>query len=98
MGVSHSFISRQFVLIEGIPTTSLLLLVCVETPFGGSVALYDQCKDFGIYLVGRTFVVDLIVLDFEGFSIILGMDWLRKNHVTLDCGGRTIHIDTSSLP
>ena len=50
--------------------------------------------DFG----DRSFLVDLIVLGFEGFSIILGMDWLRENHVTLDCAGRTIHVDTPGLP
>ena len=42
--------------------------------------------------------VDLIVLGFEGFTIILGMDWLRKHFVTLDCAGRTVNIDIPGMP
>ena len=72
--------------------------VCVETPLGGSVILYEHCKDFVIDFGDRSFLVDLIVLGFEGVSIILGMDWLRENNVTLDCAGRTIHVDTPGLP
>ena len=70
----------------------------MQTHIGGSITLYKKCKDFEINFMGRTFLVDLIVLGFEGFSIILGMDWLTKNHVTLDCARRTIHVNTPGLP
>ena len=61
---------------ESIPVTPLLVHVCVGTPLGGSVTLYEHCKDFVLEFGDRSFLVDLIVLGFEGFSIILGMDWL----------------------
>ena len=74
-GASHSFISRQYVLRESIPVMPLVVPVCVETPLGGSVILYEHCKDFVIDLGDISFLIDLIILGFEGFSIILVIDW-----------------------
>ena len=65
--------------------------MCVQTPLSELAILYEQCEGFVLDFVTRTFLVDLIVLGFEGFSIILGMDWLRANHVVLDCAERTIN-------
>ena len=65
-------------------TTSLSRPIRVETPLGGAVTLYVVCKDFEIEFTGRVLYADLIVLGFKGFTIILGMDWLRKHFVTLD--------------
>ncbi len=70
----------------------------VETPLEGAITLYEMCKDFDIDFVGRVLYADLIVLGFEGFVIILGMDWLRKHFVTLDCAGRTVNIDILDMP
>ena len=40
--------------------------------------------------MGRVFVVDMFVLGFEGFDVILGMDWLVRHYVSLDCGRRQV--------
>ena len=48
--------------------------MCVGTPLEGSVTLYEYCRDFLIDLRDISFLIDLIILGFEGFSIILGMD------------------------
>ena len=98
MGAFHSFISRQFVEREHIVTTSLSRPIRVETSLRVAVTLYKMCKDFEIDFTSRVLYADLIVLGFEGFTIILGMDWLRKYFVTLDCAGRTINIDILSMP
>lgn len=34
---------------------------------------------------GRYMPVDLIALDMLGFDVILGVDWLVKYHVVIDC-------------
>ena len=33
-----------------------------------------------------------VVLRFEGFHLILGMDWMSKNHVVLDTQSRVIRL------
>ena len=40
--------------------------------------------------MGIEFVVDMFVLGFEGFDVILGMDWLVRHYVSLDCGRRQV--------
>ncbi|XP_028065427.1 uncharacterized protein LOC114268450 [Camellia sinensis] len=47
---------------------------------------------------GRVLYADLIMLWFERFAIILGMDWLRKHFVILDCAGRIVNIDIPGMP
>ena len=32
----------------------------------------------------------MFVLGFEGFDVILGMDWLVRHYVSLDCGRRQV--------
>ena len=70
----------------------------VETPLGGAVTLYEMCKDFEIDFAGRGLHADLIVVGFEGSTIILGMDWLRKYFVTLDCARKIVNIDIPGMP
>ena len=40
--------------------------------------------------MGRKFVVDMSVLGFERFDVILGMEWLARHYVSLDCGRRQV--------
>ena len=39
---------------------------------------------------GIKFLANLVVLQFEGIDVILGMDWLSKHKGTISCGDRTI--------
>ena len=41
---------------------------------------------YEIRFMGQQFVVDMFVLGFEGFDVILGIDWLGRHCVSLDCG------------
>ena len=40
--------------------------------------------------LGKVFRLDLFVLGFQGFDVILGMNWLEENQVRLDCGKKTV--------
>lgn len=42
--------------------------------------------------MGRVFRLDMYVLEFQDFDVILGMDWLEKNLVKLDCGKKTVSV------
>ena len=45
----------------------------------------------------REFSVDLIVLPFHEFDLILGMDWLSKYRAIIDCDKKTIVLKCSDL-
>jgi hypothetical protein len=44
---------------------------------------------------GVDFVSNLIVLESKGLDIILGMDWLSKHKVLIDCTKRSVKFTTS---
>ena len=45
----------------------------------------------------REFSVDLIALPFHEFDLILGMDWLSKHRVIVDCDKKTVLLKCSNL-
>jgi hypothetical protein len=44
--------------------------------------------------MGVDFVADLIVLESKDIDIILGMDWLSKHEVLIDCGKKSVTLTT----
>ena len=89
-GASHSFISRQFCLSRGLVVSAVSQQISVGTPTGVSVDLPEMVRRYEIRFMGRVFVVDMFVLGFEGFDVILGMNWLVRHYVSLDCGRRRV--------
>ena len=45
----------------------------------------------------REFSADLLALSFHEFDLILGMDWLSKHRVIVDCDKKTIRLKCSNL-
>jgi hypothetical protein len=43
---------------------------------------------------GVDFVANLIVLESKGIDIILGMDWLSKHKVLIDCAKKSVKLTT----
>ena len=62
----------------------------VGTPTGVTVDLHEMVRQHEVRFMSRVYVLDLYVLDFGGFDVILGMDWLAKNLAVVDCGRRRI--------
>ena len=75
---------------RGIQISSVAHLLSVGTPTGVSVDLHEVVKGYEVRFLGRVFCIDLFVLGFQGFDVILGMDWLEANAVTLDCGRKRV--------
>jgi len=57
----------------------------VGTPTGMNMIAAYRVKDSHVLVSGVKIEVDLIVLDMYVYDIILGMDWLAKNHASIDC-------------
>jgi hypothetical protein len=43
---------------------------------------------------GVDFVANLIVIELKGIDVILGMDWLSKYRVLLDCAQKSVKLTT----
>nr|XP_029144801.1 uncharacterized protein LOC112708782 [Arachis hypogaea] len=49
------------------------------------------CPQVPFRVQGRDFVHNLICLPMTGLDLILGLDWLSKNRVLLDCSAKTVY-------
>ena len=75
---------------RALPILLLKRSMHVDTPSGGSTEILELVRHHEIRFAGRVFVLDLYVLGFEGFDMILGLDWLEKYGVVIDCSRRVL--------
>lgn len=88
-GASHSFVSNKFVGKYGLPVSSLATPMIIHSP-GSEMRTNSLCPNLTLEISGVSFLADLIVLHSQGLDVILGMDWLAKNHGQIDCANRSI--------
>jgi hypothetical protein len=65
----------------------------VSSP-GGDMPARQLCSKVNLKIRGVDFVVNLIVLESKGIDVILGMDWLSKYRVLIDCAKKSIKMTT----
>ena len=59
--------------------------ILVTNPIGHSVIVNGVYRDCPIRIREYEFLRDLIELSFREFDVILGMDWLFRHQVVVDC-------------
>ena len=82
---SRSFISSDLVDRLELEPEIVNKLLAVTNPIGGSTSLSMICRNVVLSSHGCMFVCDCFVLGFTGFGIILGVDWLQRYRVVVDC-------------
>jgi hypothetical protein len=92
-GASHSFISATYVGKHNLP---LALLKCqmIVSSLGGDMPVRQLCPKVNLEIRGVDFIANLIVLESKGIDIILGMDWLGKHKVLIDCAKKFVKLTT----
>jgi hypothetical protein len=88
-GASHSFISSKFVAKHNLPITIMKYTILVSSP-GGEMKTKHIGLAISIAIRGVDFLSNLIIIDYQGIDIILGMDWLRKYDGVILCTKRAI--------
>ncbi|XP_060674056.1 uncharacterized protein LOC132804125, partial [Ziziphus jujuba] len=97
-GATHSFISKEFVTRVGMTPTSLECLVEIATPAGESLWPSQLIKECFFCIEDQVMEADLILLDLSGLDVILGMDWLARNHASVDCFSKEVTFRRPGLP
>jgi hypothetical protein len=92
-GASHSFISVAYVEKHNLPITLLRCQMIVSSS-GGDIPVRQLCPNVNLKIRGVYFIANLIVLESKGIDIILGMDWLSKNKVLIDCAKKSVKLTT----
>jgi hypothetical protein len=90
---SHSFISAAFVEKHNLPIALLSCQMIVSSP-GGDMPTRQLCPKVNLKIRGVDFVANFIVLESKGIGVILGMDWLSKHNVLIDCAMKFIKLTT----
>jgi hypothetical protein len=92
-GALHSFISVAYVQKHNLP---LALLRCqmIVSSLGGDMPARQLCPKVNLKIRGVDFVTNLIVLELKGIDVILGMDWMSKHKVLIDCAKKSVKLTT----
>jgi hypothetical protein len=90
---SHSFISAAYVEKHNLPMALLRCQMIVSSP-GGDMPARQLCAKVNLKIRGVAFVANLIVLESKGIDAILGMDWLGKHKVLIDCAKKSVKLTT----
>jgi hypothetical protein len=88
-GATHFFISWECANKLRLQLSVVNLLV-IDTPAMGLVTIFNACLRCPLRLYDKNFEVDLVCLPLDQLDVILGMDWLRSNHVYINCFAKTV--------
>jgi hypothetical protein len=92
-GASHSFISTAYVGKYNLPLAIIRCQMIVSS-LGGDMPVRQLCPKVNLKIRGVDFVANLIVLELKGIDVILGMDWLSKYKVLIDCAKKSVKLTT----
>ncbi|XP_072093104.1 transposon Tf2-1 polyprotein isoform X4 [Arachis hypogaea] len=89
-GASHSFIAFEKAHELGLRMVVLGYDLKVYNATHEATVTRIGCPQVPFRVQQRKFVHDLICLPMTGLDLILGLDWLSKNHVLLDCSEKSV--------
>jgi hypothetical protein len=92
-GASHSFISAAYVEKHNL-LIALLRCQMIVSSLGGDMPTRQLCPKVNLKIRRVDFVANLIVLESNGIDVILGMDWLSKHKVLIDCTKKSVKLTT----
>ncbi|CAN6445068.1 unnamed protein product [Victoria cruziana] len=82
---SHSFIARELATQLGSEVIVAPFALRISSPLGVRQIDVEYVLVERLYIEDLTFPAQLILLDMTEFDIILGMDWLVRHGVLVDC-------------
>ena len=84
-GSTHSYVCTDIPNLGNLPRSETEYDILVLNPLGHSVMVNKVYRDCPIRIRKYEFLEDLLELSFKEFDVILGMDWLSRHQVVVDC-------------
>ncbi|XP_076887321.1 uncharacterized protein LOC143537432 [Bidens hawaiensis] len=97
-GATYSIISQSFTKCLPIRPTPLDPTLTIYTPMENSIIITHVCRDFPIHIECVVYKVNLFAIHMSNFDTILGMDWLTRHLVTIDCFSKSVIFGDLSHP
>ncbi|KAA3483007.1 DNA/RNA polymerases superfamily protein [Gossypium australe] len=89
-GSTHSYICMRLASSLNMTIESTKMVVKVSNPLGSHVLVDKVCRNCPLTIRGHCFPANLMLLPFDDFDLILGMDWLNTHSVLMNCGSKFI--------
>ena len=91
-GATHPFVTPKVASQLSCVPVEMDYELCVSTPVGLAVSSDVMLKDCPIIINERKFPANLVRLEVTDFDVILGMDWLARHRVSVDCHKKEVSI------
>ncbi|XP_076909919.1 uncharacterized protein LOC143567362, partial [Bidens hawaiensis] len=97
-GATHSIVSQSFTKYLPIRPTPLDPTMTISTPMENSIVITHVYRGCPIHIESVVCKADLFPMHMSDFDAILGMDWLTRHHVTIDCFSKRVIFGDLSRP
>ncbi|GJX82963.1 putative reverse transcriptase domain-containing protein [Tanacetum coccineum] len=91
-GADRSFVSNTFSTLLDIIPYALDVSYAVKLADGRTSKTNAVLMGCTLGLLGHPFNIDLIPIELGSFDVIIGMDWLAKNHALIVCDEKIVRI------
>ncbi|GJR99199.1 putative reverse transcriptase domain-containing protein [Tanacetum coccineum] len=91
-GADRSFVSNTFSTLLDITPYALDVSYASELADGRTSETSIILRGCTLGLLGHPFNIDLMPIDLGSFDVIIGMDWLAKNHAVIVCDEKIVRI------
>jgi hypothetical protein len=84
-GESHCYIDPKIVDRLHLEKSKLGKAIFVQLATRTKRRIHDMVRSCSISINGMNTSIDLNIIPLGSYDILIGMDWLEKHHVVLDC-------------
>ncbi|XP_022040819.1 uncharacterized protein LOC110943375 [Helianthus annuus] len=95
-GATMSFISSEIVQHPSFKIERMSMPLEVEIADSKNYLLHEIRKNCKLTIEDEEFDIDLIPMNLGEFKVIVGMDWMSKNHAEINCETKTILLQSPS--
>ncbi|GKA23350.1 putative reverse transcriptase domain-containing protein [Tanacetum coccineum] len=91
-GADRSFVSNSFSTLLDIILYALDVSYAIELADARTSETNIVLRGYTLGLLGHPFNIDLMPIDLGSFDVIIGMDWLAKNHAVIVCDEKIVTV------
>lgn len=91
-GSTHSYVCVNLVSSKILPVELTKFVIKVSNLLGKYVLVDKVCKNCPLMIQGHYFLANLMLLSFDEFDVILGMDWLTLYDAKVNCRLKTLEL------
>ena len=93
-GTTHSFINPETAKRLACELEEMDVQLCVAIPVGSIYQTKAVVRNCPITIHDEVFLADLVLLEIQGYDVILRMDWLAKHKAIINCQRKLLTLAT----